>query len=90
MTKLWRTAHIDLQCKGAVWRAEKDTNQGSININHPGLSDTGVPTQKISDLIGHHDTTVTETVYRHQLQPVIENGAERMQDIFTCLMDASA
>ncbi|WP_207947273.1 site-specific integrase, partial [Actinomadura sp. 7K507] len=54
------------------------------------LSDDGVATQKISDLIGHHNTAVTETVYRHQLQPVIENGAERMQDILAGPLPASA
>jgi hypothetical protein len=27
-------------------------------------------------LVGHHSTTVTETVYRKQLQPVIEGGAD--------------
>ncbi|WP_301175540.1 site-specific integrase [Actinomadura geliboluensis] len=54
------------------------------------LSHDGLATQKISDLIGHHSTAVTETVYRHQLQPVIEDGAERMQAIFTGQLNASA
>jgi hypothetical protein len=27
-------------------------------------------------LVGHHSTTVTETVYRKQLRPVIEGGAD--------------
>jgi integrase len=29
------------------------------------LSDHGVPTQKISDLVGHKNTKITETVYRY-------------------------
>jgi hypothetical protein len=53
-------------------------------------SDDGVATKKISDLISHHSTAVTETVYRHQLQPVIENGAERMQDILARLLNTSS
>jgi hypothetical protein len=43
------------------------------------LSHDGLATQEISDLIGHHSTAVTEIVCRHQLQPVIEDSAERMQ-----------
>ncbi|GAA1899785.1 site-specific integrase [Actinomadura bangladeshensis] len=54
------------------------------------LSHDGLATQKISDLIGHRSTAVTETVYRHQLRPTIEDGAERMQAIFTGQLNASA
>jgi hypothetical protein len=38
--------------------------------------------EKISRLVGHHGTTVTEKVYRHQLRPVIQHGAEAMDSIF--------
>jgi integrase len=41
------------------------------------LSDAGVPLENISRLVGHSDTTVTETVYRHQLRPILLQGAER-------------
>ncbi|MEV3925916.1 tyrosine-type recombinase/integrase [Actinomadura coerulea] len=54
------------------------------------LSDSGVATQVISDLVGHRDTSVTELVYRHQLRPVIEGGAEPMQDLFAGLLSSSA
>ncbi|WP_242900661.1 tyrosine-type recombinase/integrase [Actinomadura terrae] len=47
------------------------------------MSDHGVPIEKISDLVGHANTTITETVYRHQLRPVIRDGAEHMNDIFS-------
>lgn len=30
------------------------------------MSDAGVPLERISRLVGHGDTTTTETVYRHQ------------------------
>lgn len=46
------------------------------------LSDQGVPLEDISQLVGHSSTVVTETVYRHQLRPVIEQGARSMDSIF--------
>jgi hypothetical protein len=30
---------------------------------------------KIADLCGHSGTSITESVYRHQLRPVLLNGA---------------
>ena len=47
------------------------------------MSDNGVPLETIADLVGHASTAVTETVYRHQLKPVITKGAETMNTIFT-------
>jgi integrase len=46
------------------------------------LSDSGVPLENISRLVGHSGTAVTETVYRHQIRPVIEDGAEAINRIF--------
>ncbi len=46
------------------------------------MSDNGVPIETIADLVGHASTSVTETVYRHQLKPVITRGAETMNTIF--------
>ncbi len=45
------------------------------------LSDARVPIESISRLVGHRSTTVTETIYRKQLRPVIEGGAEVMDRI---------
>jgi hypothetical protein len=45
------------------------------------MSDNDVPIEKIADLVGHRTTVVTETVYRHQLRPVIETGATAMNSI---------
>ena len=39
------------------------------------LSDEDVPIEKISDLVGHKDQMTTETVYRHQIRPVVLHGA---------------
>jgi hypothetical protein len=44
--------------------------------------DDGVPIERISRLVGHTGTTVTEKVYRHQLRPVIQHGAVAMDRIF--------
>jgi integrase len=46
------------------------------------LSDEEVPIEKISDLVGHKDQTTTETIYRHQIRPVVLHGAEAMDRIF--------
>ncbi|MEU1734400.1 tyrosine-type recombinase/integrase [Streptosporangium sp. NPDC020145] len=46
------------------------------------LSDSGVPLENISRLVGHRNTSVTETVYRKQLRPVLLEGAEAMDVIF--------
>ncbi|MFI6818694.1 tyrosine recombinase XerC [Nonomuraea sp. NPDC050328] len=46
------------------------------------LSDSGMPIENISRLVGHTNTVVTETVYRQQIRPVIQDGATAMDAIF--------
>ena len=46
------------------------------------LSASGVRIEDISDLMGHSGTTVTETVYRHEIRPALTKGAEAMDKIF--------
>lgn len=46
------------------------------------LSDSEVPLEDISRLVGHAGTLVTEKVYRHQIRPVLLAGAEAMGDVF--------
>ena len=46
------------------------------------LSDNGMAIEEISRLMGHSSSNVTETVYRHQIRPVITIGAEAMDKIF--------
>ncbi|WP_230985267.1 tyrosine-type recombinase/integrase [Microbispora oryzae] len=46
------------------------------------LSDSGVPIEDISRLVGHRNTVVTETVYRKQIRPVLMQGAEKMDSLF--------
>jgi integrase len=46
------------------------------------LSDNGMAIEEISRLMGHSSSNVTETIYRHQIRPVITVGAEAMDRIF--------
>jgi integrase len=46
------------------------------------LSDSGVPIEQISRLVGHKGTAVTEMIYRHQITPVMVEGATAMDDLF--------
>lgn len=46
------------------------------------LSDANVPIEVISRLVGHSGTSVTEQIYRHQIRPVVEQGAMEMDRIF--------
>jgi integrase len=46
------------------------------------LSDSGVPVEKISLLVGHKGSHVTELVYRKQLRPVVNDGATVMDELF--------
>jgi integrase len=46
------------------------------------LSDHHIPIEDISRLVGHTNTVVTETVYRLQIRPVIQEGATAMNKIF--------
>lgn len=46
------------------------------------LSDSGVPLEEISRLVGHSGTSVTELVYRHQIRPVLQTGAVAMDGLF--------
>ena len=46
------------------------------------MSEQGVPVEEIARLVGHSVATTTESVYRHELRPVISTGAEIMDTIF--------
>jgi integrase len=46
------------------------------------LSDNGMPIERISRLVGHSGTSVTELVYRKQIRPVVEDGAVTMDRLF--------
>jgi integrase len=46
------------------------------------MSEQGVRVEEIAHLVGHSNTSTTETVYRMELRPVISTGAEIMDNIF--------
>jgi integrase len=46
------------------------------------MSDSGLEIEEISRLVGHSSTHTTETVYRHELRPVIRSAAAAMDKIF--------
>jgi integrase len=62
---------------GREW-TPRELRQSFVSL----LSDAKVPMEVIARLVGHRSTTVTETVYRKQLRPVIEGGASVMNRIF--------
>jgi integrase len=49
------------------------------------MSDSDVAVDEIALLVGHASSKVIETVYRHQLRPVMTTGVEKMD---TLLRDA--
>jgi hypothetical protein len=46
------------------------------------MSDHGASIVLISRLVGHTTTATKETVYRHELRPVITEGAEIIGKVF--------
>jgi len=46
------------------------------------MSDSGVPVEEIARLAGHATSRTTELVYRHQLRPIMEKGAQAMDQLF--------
>jgi site-specific recombinase XerD len=56
----------------------------------PILSASGVRIEDISDLVGHSGTSVTETVYRHEIRPALTTGATAMNKILSKKRSKSA
>jgi len=63
---------------GEEW-APRELRHSFLSI----LSAHGVRIEDISDLVGHSGTTVTETVYRHEIRPALTTGATAMDQILT-------
>jgi integrase len=47
------------------------------------MSDSGVLIEKIARLVGHSTSATTELVCRHQIRPVIQGGAQIMDELFS-------
>jgi hypothetical protein len=46
------------------------------------MSDSGVPIERIADLVGHSGgSRVTEAIYRQQIRPMLTEGAEVMDRV---------
>jgi integrase len=63
---------------GEEW-APRELRHSFVSI----LSAHCVRIEDISDLVGHSGTTVTETVYRHEIRPALTTGAMAMDKILT-------
>ena len=61
---------------GEEW-APRELRHSFVSI----LSASGVRIEDISDLMGHSGTTVTESVYRHEIRPALTIGATAMNKI---------
>ena len=59
-------------------RAPRDLRHTFVSL----LSDDGMAIEKIARLAGHASSHVTETVYRQELRPVLQEGAEVMDRLF--------
>ena len=46
------------------------------------MSESGVAVEEIARLAGHASSRTTETIYRHELRPVITTGADVMDQLF--------
>jgi len=62
---------------GTDW-APRDMRHTFVSL----LSDDGMVIEKISRLVGHTSSHVTETVYRQELRPVLQDGTQAMDRIF--------
>ena len=66
------------QLAGDDWRP-REMRHSFVSL----LSDSGVPIEQIARLVGHEGgSDVTETIYRHQIRPVLLEGAIAMDGIF--------
>ena len=62
---------------GRDW-APRDLRHKFVSL----LSEDGMAIEKIARLAGHASSHVTETVYRQELRPVLQEGAEVMDRLF--------
>ena len=62
---------------GRDW-APRDLRHTFVSL----LSDDGIAIEKIARLAGHASSHVTETVYRQELRPVLQEGGEVMDRLF--------
>ena len=79
-------ANVRREFRAAVKAAGITGNWSPRELRHTFvslMSDSGVPVEEIARLAGHTSSRTTELVYRHQLRPIMEKGAEAMDKLFT-------
>ena len=69
--------YVGGQGLGRDW-APRDPRHTFVSL----LSDDGMAIEKIARLADHASSHVTETVYRQELRPVLQEGAEVMDRLF--------
>ena len=52
------------------------------------MSHYGVSTEEIARLVGHSSTRTTEVVHRRELRPVLQTGADIMDEMFGAVPEA--
>ena len=79
--RLARPADFRALCKKAgiegIW-APRELRHTFVSV----MSESGVAVEEIARLAGHASSRTTETIYRHELRPVITTGADVMDQIF--------
>jgi integrase len=78
-------ANVRREFRAAVKAAGIDGTWTPRELRHTFvslMSDSGVPVEEIARLAGHASSRTTEIVYRHQLRPIMENGAQAMDHLF--------
>jgi len=70
---------------GGAW-TPRELRHSFVSI----LSAHDVRLEEISDLVGHSSTSVTETVYRHEIRPALTKGATAMNRILKAKAAQSA
>jgi integrase len=62
---------------GADWQL-RETRHTFVSV----LSDAGVDIERIADAVGHVNSSITRTVYRHQLADVVSEAASVMDKLY--------
>jgi integrase len=83
--EVWHSVRAKGETKTRKSRRTLKLPQRYVELRHSFvslLSDGGMPVEQIARLVGHSSTTTTELVYRHQIRPVVQGGAEVMDRLF--------
>ncbi|MGB6570565.1 MAG: tyrosine-type recombinase/integrase, partial [Trebonia sp.] len=67
-----------LMIGGSMWRIPRELRHTFVSV----LSDSGVDIEHIADAVGHVNSTITKTVYRHQIADKVTVAATAMDAIF--------